>query len=122
MVQIGGPGHNNPEKLYDANLGEKHLFKIIEIGDWDMDTDATKAVAHGETLTDIRMVQALIRNDANDTLYPLLNHDGAAASAMVDTIDATNVNLLRANGGDFDKADFDSTSYNRGWLAIWTKD
>lgn len=28
------------------------------------------------------------------------------------------VNLSRAVAGDFDSVDFDSTSYNRGWITI----
>ncbi len=91
---------------------------VVEIGDWDMDTTASVAIAHGLTLSKIRSVSALIRNDAGTVLYPLIGHDGAAAAAMIETIDATNINIIRAAGGDFDGADFDSTSYNRGWIKI----
>jgi hypothetical protein len=39
--------------------------------------------------------------------------------AWIDNIDATNVTIFRATGGDFDAATFDSTSFNRGWITIF---
>ena len=96
--------------------------KVIEIGDWNMDTDATKSVAHGLTLSKIVGVSAIIRNDAGSIHYPLLvGRDVAAANigaGNVSYVGAATVALYRATGGTFDASTFDSTSYNRGWVIV----
>lgn len=89
--------------------------KIVDIGDWNMDTTSPLAVAHGLTLSKIRDVAVMIRNDA-DTTYYLLNDTTNGGSIL--SIDATNVNLERTAAGIFDNTSFDSTSYNRGWITI----
>jgi len=37
----------------------------------------------------------------------------------VHTVDNTNVQMERRNGTHFDGANFNATSYNRGWITIW---
>jgi len=118
MVQIGGSGHLNPEIVIGTEQ-KKHLHAVIDIGDWDMDADTTKDVAHGLTLANLRSITATIRNDDGTVYYQLAGHDGNLLPAQVEYIDATNVRLIRKNGQQFDSADFDSTSYNRGWIHIW---
>jgi len=96
--------------------------KIIEIGDWNMDSTASISVAHGLTLSKIMAVSAIIRNDADSTRYqvPPLPVAVASFAVRISTIDATNVGLAREAGGFFDaNTDYDATSYNRGWLVIW---
>ena len=94
------------------------VTKMMSIGDWNMDTTASKSVAHGLSIGDIRFVSCLIRNDAGTTLYTAHGHDGGTTPFEIDYIDATNVVLARKNGSIFDATEFDATSYNRGWVTI----
>jgi cytoskeletal protein CcmA (bactofilin family) len=96
--------------------------KIVNIGDWNMDTTSSVTVAHGlgASWSNIRHVGLVLRNDANDTIYPSSNVTGASNPAVyVVECDSTNVQINRATSGFFDTTDFNSTSYNRGWLVIW---
>lgn len=104
-----------------AILGININKKIVEIGDWNMDSTASKDVAHGVTLSKIRTVNAMIRNDADDTYYPVENSYNNAtfvASCYIYEIDATSIKMSRYATSTFDSANFDSTSYNRGWITI----
>ena len=94
-----------------------HTVKYIDIGDWDMDASDSVAVAHGLTLGNIREVSFMIRNDDGTAQY---QSNGYISSNQlgISSVDSTNINLSRTNGGDFDSATFDSTSYNRGWIKI----
>ena len=95
-------------------VGEK---TIIDIGDWDMDANASTTVAHGLTLAKIRSVTGMIRDDAGTTQYGITPSPGASTSTIyVSSIDGTNVNITR--GSTYDTTDFNATSYNRGWLVI----
>lgn len=100
--------------------------KIIDIGDWNMDADATTTVAHGlgSSFIKIRDIKVMIRNDGGTGLIPLdtMVTSTYANAGGVYNIDSTNITLYRkadssANHG-FDDALFDSTSYNRGWIYI----
>lgn len=90
--------------------------KIVDIGDWDMTTTSGVAVAHGLThLSKIRSVSAMVRNDV--ALAHILLYD-AVSGGYISSVDGTYVNLDRVFGGYFDTADYNSTSYNRGWITI----
>jgi len=94
------------------------VTKIIDIGDWNMDSTASLSVAHGLTLANIRSVFVTIRNDA-DTLYTMLpTIDTTALSNERVDFDGTNVIMLRSLSGTFDGTDYDATTYNRGWITI----
>lgn len=96
-------------------------YKIIDIGDWNMDADPSVAVAHGLTLANIRAVNATIRNDA-DSIYrdmPFVNYSSSNTSTQGIGVGTTNVTLTRATGGIFDTTAYDATSFNRGWITIW---
>ena len=59
-----------------ANDGVSGLkTKIVELGDWNMDTTATLAVAHGLTLADIRCVTGIVRNDAATHMHMIPDFD-----------------------------------------------
>ena len=100
------------------------LEKIIPIGDWNMDSTVFVPIAHGlgASYKKIRAIDAIIRNDADDryqSIYriedfgdPLLVNGGIASWTSI------NIELIRRTGGFFDTPDFDSTSYNRGWVYI----
>ncbi len=106
----------------DQTGGNPLLVKVIEIGDWDMNANLSPAVrpVHGITLSKIRSVTAMIRNDAGTAHYVLdgvANDPGAAPLGGVQNI-TTNILLIRTAGGQFDDVDFDSIPYNRGWVMI----
>ncbi|WP_420581931.1 hypothetical protein [Reichenbachiella sp.] len=95
------------------------LTKVVNIGDWNMDTTATLSVSHGLTLSKIRRVTAIIRAD-NDANYFQIDSGNAAGDIQgaVFSISTTTVQLSRTTGGQFDHTDFNSTSFNRGWIVI----
>jgi hypothetical protein len=91
--------------------------KVIDIGDWNMNSTTTIVVPHGLTLAKIRPPMAvLIRNDP-DTAYSSLEARGAAVAGWLEA-NATNVILNRIVGQSYDSTAYDSTSYNRGWITI----
>tara|TARA_R110002126_G_scaffold159053_1_gene306345 strand:- start:1030 stop:2544 length:1515 start_codon:yes stop_codon:yes gene_type:complete len=95
----------------------------LNIGDWDMDTDTTKTVTHGLSATEwktIRSVNTIIRNDVDALYYKLeslIDFDGYLAGGVGD-ISSAKIFLNRRLLGHFDSVNFDSTSYNRGWITL----
>lgn len=100
----------------------------VNIGDWNMDTTGSVKVDHGleysDTWKGTRDLGIVIRNDA-DTIYynDTKTNTGAAemtnVSIAVSGITNKKVVLVRKTSGSFDSSDFDSTSYNRGWITVW---
>jgi len=101
------------------SVGVQLLTKVIEIGDWNMDVDATINVPHGLSINSIRSVFILIRNDDND-LYTPLEHFNNGPVGAYDTgsfqIGSTNIVIRRES--EYDNVNYDATSYNRGWITI----
>lgn len=116
------PDNNtNGFQLFEAFLtifgGVKR--KIINIGDWDMDTDATVAVAHGVTdFTKVRNISVMILDDSGTVMLPLDLYSGSVVMGGVFNLDATDVTLVRTATGIFDDPGFNSISYNRGYITI----
>jgi hypothetical protein len=98
------------------------LTKIVDIGDWDMDTNAFVNVSHGlSDFTKIRSISVVIRDDTNsDYRNLLINNFTTAANngGSINLINSTVINLSRINSGFFDDIAYDSTSFNRGWITI----
>lgn len=107
---------NKPLYIDDSgNIGVEdpsYGFKTIDIGDWDMDTDSSKNVNHGLTLSKIRDVSIMIRQDDTLQSIPLIT------AGSVSLINATLITLFRIAADTFDSPAFDSTSFNRGWITI----
>lgn len=98
--------------------------KILEIGDWDMVAGYSVQVVHGMDVTKIRSVSALIRND-QDSLYYAAGQGGTSSPTdafWIFQAGSTWVELRTTGGTTFDSTNFDSTSYNRGWITIWYDD
>lgn len=98
--------------------------KTIDIGKWDMSSDASFTVAHGLSATEwknVRSIEVTIRNDA-DTIYYTDSHDTSADAddgIEIEKIEATNVTLKRATG-TFSTTDFENPlEDNRGWVTVW---
>jgi hypothetical protein len=95
--------------------------KVVEIGDWNMDADALKTVAHGiSDYKKIRSIDCIIRNDADNDYFKLVRGDSNGGTIVgVDDGTPSLISLSRANSpGLFDAASYSATSYNRGWLTI----
>lgn len=96
--------------------------KVINIGDWNMDSTTSISVAHGLTFANIISVFVMIRTDAGTALVPLNTGVSAANTTPQGfwTVGApgSDIDLFRLTGGNFDNAGFDSTSYNRGYIII----
>jgi len=97
--------------------------RIVEIGDWDMDTDATKGVTIVAPGTTVRSIDVMIRADVATRLLPLNNAfttgdppDGGMAD--FDPVSGA-LTLQRTAGGQFDSANYNLTPYNRGWITVW---
>jgi hypothetical protein len=95
-------------------------MKVLEIGDWNMDTTASVNIAHGVDKTKVRSITALIRDDS-DLNYYNLDYIGAAGAGSFKgvRINSANITLFRGTGDPFDNTSFDATTYNRGWVTIW---
>jgi hypothetical protein len=105
------------DSLGDQNI--KLHTEVIDIGDWNMDSNASVTVAHGLTHDNIRTVNALIRvdSDAGFLAYPIdVLSSGAVAGSWA--LFETTVQLNRITGEWFDSTNFNETSYNRGWIVI----
>jgi hypothetical protein len=105
------------------NSGPYLLTKVVEIGDWNMDTSNTKDVAHGlANHKKIRSVSVIVRDDTDANYDDLLHRinfiDPDLPAAGINQINATDIQLYRHNGRQFDSAGYDSTPFNRGWVII----
>ena len=92
--------------------------KMIEIGDWNMDATPQVDVTHGLDLTKIREVTAMIRRDDNALYTDLKDSTGAQVMGQI-RIYSTVITLARTATIGYDEPDYNSTSYNRGWVIIW---
>ena len=93
--------------------------KVIEIGDWDMDADASKNVLHTlSNHTKIRNIFVSILRDDSTRTYNLEISSGGSMHGSIQFLDSTTLYLTRVVGGVFDSINFDSTSFNRGLITI----
>jgi hypothetical protein len=102
--------------------------KIIEIGDWNMYATESKTVNHGLTFSKIRGFSVLIRDDSDTVLSylwsaplvgsspPSPDYSNLHGGAVVNT---TAVSMARPVADcPYNSTEYDSTSYNRGWIII----
>lgn len=98
--------------------------KIVEIGDWNMDTTGVINVAHGLTWQKIISVHALIRDNTDSKRNMLCGIDefldttGAVTAVSGLYVNSSNVTIFRATNGYYDVPAYNATSYNRGWIFI----
>ena len=93
---------------------------IFEIGDWNMDLIDSVQVSHGlSDFKKIRHMSAIIRDDSDSPYYSLEGSDQTGAAGGIIYVSGANITLERVAGGKFDGANFNATSYNRGWVMIW---
>ena len=95
--------------------------KVVEIGDWDMDTTVTKSVSTGVQHTRVRAISAIIRSNADGFVLPLVYPDNPSQlpSGSIGNIFSTTLTLRRFDGGIFDDNTlFGGTGYNRGFVTV----
>lgn len=113
----------NSKGIEDA-AGTNVNLKVLDIGDWNMDSTSSVNVAHGLTTSKIVAVQALIRDDAGTSLYAI-DHWYSANDTVSGFVYVSGSNITLGRRGatsTFDNTNFDATSYNRGWVLIWYVD
>lgn len=110
---------NTPEVM-GVDGSAKVRTKVLNIGDWNMVASSVVNVAHGvANFKNIRGVDVMIRRDDDAVYYPLISCDiltGAAFGSY--EINSTVISLLRTDNVGFDNNNFNSTSYNRGFVTI----
>jgi len=96
------------------------ITTIVNIGDWNMDSTGLVTIAHGLTLSKIRIVEAMIIADGGGTVTPIDSGDPGAAGTIGGgiQINSSSVLLIRTTGGFFDNTNYDATSFNRGFITI----
>ena len=129
VLKTGGAGANpswgNSDQIIEQGAGSETLkVKVVEIGDWNMDSTETVTVAHGLGSGGvIRAVDVVIRKDGGALLHKLMSSgtDGLI-NGSITGIDAEYISCSRVEGEYFDDTSFDATSFNRGWVTIWYSD
>jgi len=100
---------------------KRTLTKIIELGDWNMDATTNVDVAHGLTGSKIIDVRTKIFRNAPSGGLSYNLESAIANDGVVDGViiwDDTHIYNNRKTGGNFDIANFNSTSFNRGLIYI----
>lgn len=135
-----GSGQDSMQDVFDkTNIIIDHInntqikWAVINIGDWNMDTTDIKSIDISGVVekSKIRVVSAIIRSDADASSLVLaaspyqlnqVNTLSFLPEGAIGGFDFTGlpniIDLIRRDGGMFDNEDFDSTSYNRGFLTI----
>lgn len=113
---------NNPQ-IFDhlvASSGEILRIKLMDIGDWDMNTSGDKTVAHGLNWEKIVAVCAIIANDYGSDRRNLEGMVGDPYDGYqgVVTWSNTHIWLRRNNRGAFDNAGYSTIPFNRGVITI----
>jgi hypothetical protein len=98
--------------------------KIVSIGDWNMNSTASVAVAHGLTGSKIKSVTGSFRNDTGNGLFPITSRqvqDSGVSDYQVyiSNWDATNINVYRGSSTyEAINAEYDGTGFSRGELIV----
>lgn len=113
---------DSPTLIHNVTTAVRLATKIVEIGDWNMDSTNSVQVVHGlSDITKIRSIEVIIKNDSSLNVFKLETADrltGLSTGGYIDQVTSTEIYMNRVNGGLFDSTDFNSTSYNRGWITI----
>lgn len=95
--------------------------KIIEIGDWNMDTTASILVGTGITdFLNIRTVDAMIISDDSAFLTPIdiFTSGNNQSEGGIGALFSNFITLVRRSGGFFESTAYNATSFNRGFITI----
>jgi hypothetical protein len=87
-------GQDIADSLFAGGLGL--AIKSVNIGDWDMDTDGSKNVAHGlSDFKKIRGIDVIIRNDSDTAPYHHLSNQMVFLTLWINGIDNSNIGISR---------------------------
>ena len=95
------------------------VYRVYDIGSWDMEADDSITIPLGDDLNleDFKRgtsIQVMISNDDETTLY-----DASLGSDFVrGEVNSTDIILTRTIGGFFDTPDFNDISINRGKVTL----
>lgn len=124
ILRMGGSGVVmawNFNKFIHDDAGIVIRYKVLDIGDWDMDTIGGVSIAHGITNAKyIFSVSANVRLDTSVSFY-LLTPSGGGSTAqegMIMRWDDTHIHLQRDAGGFYDTGAFSTTPFNRGRILV----
>jgi hypothetical protein len=98
--------------------------KVIEIGDWNMETTGSKAIsllALGIDGLKVRTADCVIRKDDDSERTFLMSGSDAGRSCGRLAVSQNFIYLNRtsgAEGGIFGGPNYDATGFNRGWVTI----
>lgn len=96
--------------------------KVIEIGDWNMNSDSSIGVNHGlQNYKKIRSISVIIRDDTDTDYNDLCQFRPGVYSApdgSTTGVTSTLIALSRTSGQTFAAAAYSTTSFNRGWVTI----
>lgn len=118
---------NNNHPLYFKKLLDvEKIWGDWDIGDWNMDTTTFINITHNISSIAQRIIEfnVQVRNDINSLSYPLNypgNVGGDAQPVLYAITGSITFTLYRVTGSLFDSVNFDSTSYNRGFIAFRIK-
>ncbi len=94
--------------------------KVINIGNWNMDSTAVFNVAHGLVLSKIRTISVVVQNDDATYTSPLdfiVQASGLGSGGYF--ANSTNISMSRVTGSTWDSVGYDNPSAsNRGWITI----
>lgn len=114
----------------DNGSSVDYTLKTIEIGGWDMWTDATKLVPHGLSSTEWKTIINLsgdIRGDSHDVVYPISARGSDSTSTATSQkpnlwfqgIASTYITTQRLDGSILTiDGDYSGTSVNRGFISF----
>lgn len=98
------------------------IVKQIEIGDWNMTALFGFNIPHliSDAVNRIRSISVSIRRDDESSATDLTVANGVTFDTVEGRIawTSTTIFLSIPIGGFFDSTDFNSTSFNRGWILI----
>jgi len=106
-------------KLSTAGLNTFFKTAIFEIGDWNMPSNSTISVSFSPlSFSDILWCAITIRNDADTIRNSLSVSTAGDIGVGVRASSSGSFSMTRHTGGVFDDADYNATSYNRGWIVV----
>lgn len=126
-----GTGHNevargdhNHNTIYEpiGNNPDGLITRVIEIGEWNMQSSNALVSLNGISFNKIISVSVLVTNDAQNFKAPIDYTGNAADSPPAGGyyLSSSNNSIIvtRRNGGYFDDTNFSSILINRGWLML----
>jgi hypothetical protein len=89
--------------------------KVIPVGDVNYQVDLLATVAHGLNVDQIRSVTGIFRSDTQDVYIQL---GGSFNDSYISFINSTHIFIGFGTNQLNNSANWNATSYNRGWLTI----